>query len=133
VQHSKLCCIMLTLLVHAACSALLDQLPEDQRQQWLVLPPAVSDELAATSDLLDPPRASAGSKRTRTSTEGDDRLLMDAAIEQCVGGQVRSQSCCGPTPWTHSCQLLIVVSLALFVEVANASNPCRLTLLKGCV
>jgi hypothetical protein len=95
----------------AACSALLDQLPDNQRQQWLVLPPAVYDELAATSDLLNPVRASPGSNRSRTSAEGNDRLLVDAAIKKCVGGQVRLQSCYGPMPWTHNCQCLIVVNL----------------------
>lgn len=77
------------MLLRAACSALLDQLPEEQRQQWLVLPPAVYDQLAATSDLLDPVKAGNDSNSSRTHTRVDDRLLMDAALETAVGGEVR--------------------------------------------
>jgi hypothetical protein len=66
-------------------------LPEAERRNWLVLQPAVFDQLVDTCDDLGP-GSNSNSSKSGSSTAGNNgtgRLLLDELLDEAVGGQVR--------------------------------------------
>lgn len=62
------------------------RLPEAERSKWLVLQPAVFDELVDTCDDLGP---GSNSNSSRAGNNSTGRLLLDVLLDEAVGGQVR--------------------------------------------